>query len=232
MKKLSCLFAAAAVVATVAGGALAQTTSAQARAAAVAGDRLKPAEVATPGVKPPAQAKPHPAASVLTPGQLLYNRTRDTSFMDPISWSVLVYKSRHELVVYYKGRFFKEYSAVFGRNFDGAKEYADDRRTPEGVYTIVRKFPDRRFRWFLKLNYPNATDRQHYQRLLASRIVPVNAHGRRAGPGGAIGIHGTDEPILNQGLINWTTGCISVSNAAISQLARLLPVGTVVIIKP
>jgi len=39
-----------------------------------------------------------------TPGQLLFKRTRDLSFADPLSWSVMVYKSRHVLVVYYKGR--------------------------------------------------------------------------------------------------------------------------------
>jgi L,D-transpeptidase catalytic domain len=238
MNKLRCLLAVAAVVAVVAGGAFAQTPGAQEApaqpdASAVAGDGLKPAALTAPAVKPPAEAKPTAPASALTPGQLLYNRTRDTSFMDPLSWSVSVHKSRHDLIVYYKGRLFKKYSAVFGRSLDGGgKEYANDRRTPEGVYLIVRKFPSRRFRWFLKLNYPNEIDRERYRRLVASQIIPVNNNGRAPGLGGAIGIHGTDVPILNQGLVNWTTGCISVSNVAIAQLARFLPVGTVVIIKP
>ena len=47
-----------------------------------------------------------------------------------------------------------------------------------------------------------------------------------------IGIHGTDNPLLNDGDINWTTGCISVENRDISDLRRILPVGTVVIIQP
>ena len=46
------------------------------------------------------------------------------------------------------------------------------------------------------------------------------------------GIHGTDNPILNIGNINWTTGCISIDNSDIVELARLLPIGTLVIIKP
>jgi len=50
--------------------------------------------------------------------------------------------------------------------------------------------------------------------------------------GGSVGIHGTDLPILNLGNIDWTTGCISIDNEDVSELARLLPIGTLVIIKP
>ncbi len=182
-----------------------------------------------PRAPKPASPAPTPA---LTPGQILYNGAHDAA-ADPLSWSVLIHKSHHELIVYYQSRLYANYSAVFGRNLDrGAKAYANDRRTPEGVYTITKKSPSRRFDWFLKLNYPNSTDRRRYRELRASRIVPVTGGGRPPGIGGSIGIHGTDVPVLNQGLVDWTTGCISVSNAAVAELARLLPVGTVVIIKP
>jgi hypothetical protein len=167
---------------------------------------------------------------VATPGELALLHTSDGSDLDPINWSVMVYKSRHLLNVYYKGHFFRSYRAVFGRNLDHRpKEYAGDRRTPEGVYSIIRKYPSARFRWFLKLNYPNDIDWARFDDLEARHLIPV-ADVRS--PGSSIGIHGTDEPLLNEANINWTTGCISVDNAAISQLARLLPVGTLVIIKP
>lgn len=168
-----------------------------------------------------------------TPGEILLNQTHNPSVTDPFNWDVTIYKSRHELLVYYKGRLFRKYEAVFGRNLDnGAKKYANDRRTPEGVYTIIKKCPSRRFHWFLRLNYPNLVDRQRYQELLDERVVPIDDDGRIPPVGGAIGIHGTDVPVLNAGHINWTTGCISLSNAAIDDLERFLPVGTVVIIKP
>ena len=57
-------------------------------------------------------------------------------------------------------------------------------------------------------------------------------HGRPVGVGGRIGIHGTDNPLLNRGDVNWTTGCISVDDEDVEELKRLLPDGTVVIIKP
>ena len=114
-----------------------------------------------------------------TPGSILFDQTRDDSALDPNSWAVSIFKKRHELTVYYKGRLFKKYEAVFGRNLDlGAKLWAQDRRTPEGVYTIVEKYPSARFRWFLRLNYPNLVDRVRYEMLRVNGVVPVDHDGK------------------------------------------------------
>jgi len=167
-----------------------------------------------------------------TPGERAFEETKDDSYLDPVNWAVMVYKSRHQLVVYYKGRLYRAYHAVFGRSLEpGAKLYEGDRRTPEGVYTIVQKYPSARWRWFLRLNYPNMLDRRRYDNLRDHEVLPV-AGGRMVGEGGRIGIHGTDNPRLNRDDVNWTTGCISVDNTDISELSRILPTGTVVIIRP
>jgi len=170
---------------------------------------------------------------VSTPGERELATTRDQSELnDPVNWAVTVYKSRHQLIVYYKGRIFRTYHAVFGRYPDpGPKLYEGDLHTPEGVYAIVGKYYNRRWKRFLKLNYPNAVDHQHYVQAVAAGIVP-DAHGRPAPLGGAIGIHGTDAPWLNRTEVNWTTGCISVDNDAILELDTLLPRQTIVLIKP
>jgi lipoprotein-anchoring transpeptidase ErfK/SrfK len=174
-----------------------------------------------------------PIQPARTPGSLLFDQTHDDSALDPASWAVNVSKKQQALIVYYKGRLFKRYDAVFGRSLDGgAKQWAQDRRTPEGVYTIIEKYQSVRFRWFLRLNYPNLEDRVRYETLRVNGVVPVGSDGKSPTVGSAIGIHGTDVPILNQGHINWTTGCISLENNDIDDLERLLPVGTVVIIKP
>ena len=193
---------------------------------------LTPTPSATP--TPPAQMKIDGVRTdrVPTPGQLLFKATRDITFMNPLSWSVNIFKRRHQLVLYYKGRMFKNYHAVFGRSFEpGTKLWEGDRRTPEGVYTIVEKHPSRRWDWFLTLNYPNLLDRRRYEELRDGGAVP-DEDGHPLGVGGRIGIHGSDEPILNRGNINWTTGCISVDDEDVEELKRLLPDGTVVIIKP
>jgi lipoprotein-anchoring transpeptidase ErfK/SrfK len=211
-------------------------------------DYVEPSESPTALPTPASEARPAASASATvasiqqpsaksvddgpTPGQLAYRRTRDLSYADPLSWSVMVYKKRHVLIVYYKGRRYQTYHAVFGRNLDdGTKEYEGDRRTPEGVYTIVEKHPSSRWEWFLTLNYPNLVDRLRYYQLVDSDIIPVH-NGHVVGVGGRIGIHGTDEPVLNRGNVNWTTGCISVDDDTIEKLHKLLPIGTIVIIGP
>jgi L,D-transpeptidase catalytic domain len=167
-----------------------------------------------------------------TPGEISLRSASSESVRDPYNWSVMVYKSRHRLVVYFKGHLYREYEAVFGRNLDyGTKVWAGDRRTPEGVYRIISKWPNRRWRYFLKLNYPNNYDRAQYAQLVSSGEVP-RWRGRALSEGDGIGIHGTDEPLLNTGKVNWTTGCISVDNGAIDELDALLPVGTLVVINP
>jgi hypothetical protein len=167
-----------------------------------------------------------------TPGEREYDETEDDSVLDPHNWAVMAYKSRHEIVVYYKSRLYKIYHAVFGRSPEaGTKLWEGDRRTPEGLYVIVKKYPSKRFRCFLRLNYPNKVDRIRYQELRDEGSVPIDG-GRPVPEGTAIGIHGTDEPVLNRGNIDWTTGCISIDNDAIEELDRLLPVGTIVVIKP
>jgi hypothetical protein len=174
-----------------------------------------------------------PPAEQPTPGQEALRLTRDQSVvLDPRNWAVMAYKSRHELVVYFEGHLYKKYHAVFGRSLEaGGKEWSGDRRTPEGVYRIIRKRPNRRWRYFLQIDYPNDYDRAVYHEMLLEGQVP-KSHGRATPEGGAVGIHGTDVPILNSGNINWTTGCISVDNGAIDELEALLPVGALVVIKP
>ncbi|MBV8054214.1 MAG: L,D-transpeptidase [Deltaproteobacteria bacterium] len=147
---------------------------------------------------------------------------------NPSDWVVHAYKSHHWLEVYFKGHLYRTYHAVFGRSLAaGAKLWEGDRRTPEGNYLIVSKHRSARFGWFLHINYPNERDHERFEQSRAEHLIPASAS-----EGGQIGIHGTDSPYLNVANINWTTGCISVDNADIGELARLLPVGTLVIINP
>ncbi|MGC1811238.1 MAG: L,D-transpeptidase family protein, partial [Candidatus Binataceae bacterium] len=98
----------------------------------------------------------HASPQALSAGERAYYHTRDGSYLDPANWAVMIFKSRHQLEVYYKGEPFKDYHAVFGRSHEhGTKLYEGDRRTPEGVYVISGKHPSARWHWFLTLDYPN-----------------------------------------------------------------------------
>jgi murein L,D-transpeptidase YafK len=179
----------------------------------------------TPGTPPPAGvATPAPAID----GLHLYLNDPVSARLDPFNWSVTALKSRHQISVFYRGHLYQNYHAVFGRSrFAGPKQFEGDRRTPEGNYLIVSKHRSARFRWFLKINYPNAADQANFALMRSDGDIP-----RGIAEGGSVGIHGTDLPILNVGNVDWTTGCISIDNEAVTQLARLLPIGTLVVIKP
>jgi len=134
------------------------------------------------------------------------------------------------LDVYRRGRRIRTYPAVFGMGGSG-KQWEGDRRTPLGLYRITKAMPHPRWRWFLLLDYPNASDRVRWEEALAAEEVPANDAGNPIGPGGQVGIHGTDKPDDNRRGIDWTFGCISVDNRAIEDLVRLLPPGTPVLIR-
>jgi L,D-transpeptidase catalytic domain len=180
-------------------------------------------------VAPMAAAKPaeHRAGEAGSGLQLFVNDP-ESATLNPLNWSVTAWKARHEIEIDYRDHLYKTFRAVFGRSrWGGPKQWEGDRRTPEGNYLIISKHRSARFRWFLKINYPNAIDRAAFVRMEADGDIPP---GSREGDG--VGIHGTDEPILNLGNVDWTTGCISVDNEAISEMAALLPIGTLVVIKP
>jgi len=153
---------------------------------------------------------------------------------DHIAWAesepifVVVRQSCRTLDVYRRGRRIRTYEAVFG--FGGTpKVFEGDRRTPVGFYRVSGKRPHPRWQYFLLLDYPDAGDRLEYETALKRGDVPMNGKGP-VGHGGEIGIHGTDKPDLNRRGIDWTFGCISVDPQAAYDLARLLPVGTPVLI--
>jgi murein L,D-transpeptidase YafK len=134
------------------------------------------------------------------------------------------------LDVYRRGKRIRTYDAVFGMGGAG-KRWEGDRRTPLGLYSISSKMPHPRWGHFFLLDYPNATDRVRWEAAREADEVPENGDGAPIGPGGQIGIHGTDKPDDNRRGVDWTLGCISVENRAIEDLERLLPLGTPVLIQ-
>lgn len=192
---------------------------------------------ATPTASAPAASWSLRPAALIAPGkhleetaagQKLYDQTSEDTRGNPMNWSLHVLKSRHRTEVYFKGRLLRVYHAVFGRSrWTGGKQWEGDTRTPEGSYLITEKRRSSRFDWFLKLSYPNGFDQERFEAMKASHEISAGAR-----EGGQVGIHGTDSPGLNVRDVNWTLGCISVDNSDVEEMARLLPVGTLVVINP
>jgi murein L,D-transpeptidase YafK len=150
---------------------------------------------------------------------------------DRIDWAasepyfIVVRTTCRTLDVYRFGDRIRTYDAVFGIGGNKHKRHEGDHRTPTGLYAIAGKRRHERWRWFMLIDYPNVKDQDRYWADYAAGRIPMLGT-RYAGPGYAVGIHGTDKPHLNRKQVDWTFGCISLDDAAIEDLARLVPVGT------
>jgi murein L,D-transpeptidase YafK len=135
---------------------------------------------------------------------------------------IVIVKSKHSMVLMANGKPLKSYHVALGKS-DGAKERQGDHKTPEGEYVIDQKNAQSRFHLALHVSYPNAADRKR-------------AHDAGVDPGGAIMIHGVEKQFAWLGPlqhdIDWTDGCIAVTNREMDEVWQLVPVGTPVEIKP
>ena len=135
---------------------------------------------------------------------------------------ILVVKRSHTMTLLSHGRALKSYTVALGRGGGGAKTRKGDRETPEGDYVIDAKNPHSRFHRALHVSYPNARDRERARKLGVS-------------PGGDVEIHGIEERWAWLGglhrQVDWTAGCIAVTNPEIDEIYRLVAVGTPVEIR-
>jgi len=137
--------------------------------------------------------------------------------------SIVVYKSKRELVAYSNGQLVKTYKISIGKNPIGDKEFEGDKKTPEGIYYISDKNPTSAYHKNLGISYPNKDDLAAAKKLAKST-------------GGDIKIHGIKNKM---GFLNkfhrwydWTLGCIAVTNEEIDELYDAVKIGTRIEIKP
>lgn len=149
-----------------------------------------------------------------------------------------VWKGRRVMELLHGDELVRSFSIVLGSDPRESKRIQGDGRTPVGEYVIQEKHPSSRFHLFLTLNYPNIddADRGYNEGLIDPNqwvdIFFANARRQLPPPdtrlGGQIGIHGFGErPLIP---VDWTKGCVAVSNEEIEYLYRQLPLGTPVII--
>jgi len=137
-------------------------------------------------------------------------------------YAFVVDKIKHKGFLYYNGKLNKEYDVEFGRNWIGDKQYAGDNATPEGRYMISRKKNSRDSGYYkaMMLNYPNEEDRANFAARIRSGQIP-----KSRGIGGLIEIHGNG----GKG-VDWTKGCVALSDDKIDELFSKLSVGSPVTI--
>jgi len=136
---------------------------------------------------------------------------------------VVVNKSAHRLELYRGTELLRSYSVSLGRGPAGPKQHEGDGRTPEGSYTLDYRKADSSFHRALHVSYPSPAD------AAAAKAAGVN-------PGGLIMIHGMRNGLGFLGklhtLIDWTDGCVAVTDSEIEEIWRVVPDGTPIHIEP
>jgi len=136
---------------------------------------------------------------------------------------ILIEKKERRLTLISKSKVLRTYKIALGGNPDGPKERQGDNKTPEGTYVIDSRNRDSRFHLSLHISYPNEKDRKR-------------ARERGVSPGGDIMIHGIKNGFSWVGdlhtEVDWTKGCIAVTDEEIEEIDKLAPNGTFVEIRP
>ena len=130
---------------------------------------------------------------------------------------IVVNESKRELILYRNGNILRSYKVALSRNPTGPKRRKGDSRTPEGDYTISGRNAAGAYHKSLRVSYPNAVDRERARRDGVDAGGDIMIHGLPNGQG-FIG--------ASHRLIDWTDGCIAVTNAEIEEIWRLVPNGT------
>jgi murein L,D-transpeptidase YafK len=135
---------------------------------------------------------------------------------------VFVDKSDHWMAVYRAGRIIREFRVALGVGGLRAKSQVGDGRIPEGLYTISAHNPDSAYHLALRISYPTP------EQSAAAVARGINA-------GGDIMIHGLPnghEAIGSRHrMVDWTDGCIALTNKEMDWLYMAVRDGTPVEIR-
>jgi murein L,D-transpeptidase YafK len=141
----------------------------------------------------------------------------------PLADSVIVRKSQRMLYLMRANRILRTFKVSLGLRPDGHKQFEGDYRTPEGRYRLVRRNPNSEFFLSIQISYPNDAD-----------VAFARKKGHR--PGGAIMIHGEPntprKPRDYYSNVDWTEGCIAVSNSDMVEIWLMTPPDTPIEIQP
>lgn len=153
-----------------------------------------------------------------------------------------VRKRERRLEAWCAGGGLRVFAIALSREPVGAKQRSGDQRIPEGDYRIAGSARPSRFELFIPIDYPSSADadRGLAEGLIARdvhrRILAAHAHGQLppqdTALGGLLGFHGEGPRWTGYLDLDWTQGCVAVSDETIRWLARHVQRGTPVTIRP
>jgi len=151
------------------------------------------------------------AADTLPQTERVVMRTTETL---PVVDHVVVRKSERKMFLMHGDTVVRAYKVALGLNPVGTKERAGDFRTPEGTYRLVRRNPRSDYFLSMQVSYPNSEDLKHARR-------------KHWDSGGSIMIHGLPNQLKHEPSyyenVDWTDGCIAVSNSDMLEIWLLTP---------
>ncbi|MEW6601822.1 MAG: L,D-transpeptidase family protein [Nitrospirota bacterium] len=136
---------------------------------------------------------------------------------------ILIEKKERRLTLFSNDTVIKSYNIALGGNPDGPKEKQGDNKTPEGNYVIDSRNRDSGYHLSLHISYPNEQDKKRAKELGVSPGGDIMIHGIKNGFSWAMDFHAR---------VDWTKGCIAVTNEEIEEIDKLVPNGTAVEIRP
>ena len=151
----------------------------------------------------------------------------DALRLDKKDIEIYIDKTTHTLSLRIGRTLLKQYKCVFGPHPLADKKYEGDKCTPEGEFHIQAKRPHAEWDKIMLIDYPTRESWQKFEANKAMGIIPSSAT-----IGGGIGIHGVpkNKHYLIDKNINWTLGCISLTNEDIEEIYRYADIGTKVTI--
>ena len=139
---------------------------------------------------------------------------------------IIVKKSARMLYLSSGGEIFKKYHVSLGKVPIGDKEIEGDMKTPEGAYALDYRQLSNSYYKSLHISYPNAEDKAHAKTLGQSAGGMVMIHGTP--PSWSLSPYGDWMNIL----IDWTDGCIAMSNDDMDEVWEQTTNGISVVIIP
>jgi murein L,D-transpeptidase YafK len=169
------------------------------------------------------------AAFIAASGMVVYDffkvgrQIPSTKPLAELADSIRIEKGQRRLLVLRNGEVVREYRVALGGNPLGHKMREGDKKTPEGHYRLDFLNARSAFHLGLRISYPDEKDRSA-------------ARERGEMPGSDIMIHGLRNGFAAIGplhrLLDWTNGCIAVTNAEIEEIWSYARIGTPVEIRP
>ena len=136
---------------------------------------------------------------------------------------MLVLKGPRRLLLLRGDRVLRDYDVSLGKEPAGPKRRAGDGRTPEGRYVLDWRTEQSRYHRAIHVSYPNARDVEFAQRTGIA-------------PGDGVMIHGLPANAAwvgdDQTEVDWTNGCIAVTDDEMDEIWEMVDDGTPIEIRP